>query len=234
MDSNINKIKLLITIVDRGKGQDVIDIYKNENLIFNFICLGHGTSSSEIIDYLGLGENEKDIVFSIISFYDEKKILDNLNKKLNLNKHGMGISFSIQLNSINSIISKKLTSKAHCDIEEEVDIKMDEERGYGLVITVVNRGYSEDVMEAAKRYGATGGTIVHARGCGIDELEKFMGIIIQPEKEIVLVLVSNKIKHEVMNGINNAVGLNKDGRGICFSIPVDKVNGLSALNKPKI
>ena len=61
---------------------------------------------------------------------------------------------------------------------------MDAQRKFDLIITVVNRGFTDDVMHAAKSAGATGGTIMHARGTGIHEAERFFGVSIQPEKEL--------------------------------------------------
>ena len=63
---------------------------------------------------------------------------------------------------------------------------MNPEREYDLIITVVNRGYADVVVEAAKKAGAQGGTIFYARGTGIHEVEKIFGITIQPQKDVVL------------------------------------------------
>ena len=65
---------------------------------------------------------------------------------------------------------------------------------FELIITIINRGFSEDVVDAAKSAGAQGGTVLHARGTGVHEAEKFFGISIQPEKEMVLTLVPSGIK----------------------------------------
>lgn len=61
-----------------------------------------------------------------------------------------------------------------------------------LIVTIVNRGYSDEVMDAAREAGAQGGTILYSRGAGVHETETFFGIPIQPEKELVLILAKEE------------------------------------------
>lgn len=97
---------------------------------------------------------------------------------------------------------------------------------FELVVVFVNQGFSDVVMDAAREAGARGGTIVHARGTGTKDMEKRFGIIITPNKEMIMILVSNDIKEAVMNAIYKVAGLANDGQGIVFSLPVSDVAGL--------
>jgi len=97
---------------------------------------------------------------------------------------------------------------------------------YKLIITLVNLGFSQIVMNAARDVGATGGTIVHTRGTGTPEMEKKYGIVITPDKEMVMILVDKNIADKVMEAIYKAAGLGTRGQGICFAVPVDDVIGL--------
>jgi nitrogen regulatory protein PII len=96
---------------------------------------------------------------------------------------------------------------------------------YDLVLTIVSRGFADQVVEAARKAGAHGGTIFYARGTGIHEIEKFFSISIQPEKEIII----NVIRHEHLDGIMDAIvtaaGLGTEGRGLAFSMPIDDIVG---------
>lgn len=96
-----------------------------------------------------------------------------------------------------------------------------------LIVAVVNRGYAETAMNAARTAGATGGTVTHGRGTGGKEVKKILGVTIQPEKEMILILVATQIRSKVMRAIAEAVGLNTDGQGICFSLPVEAVAGIT-------
>ncbi len=96
-----------------------------------------------------------------------------------------------------------------------------------VIFCIVNSGYSEAVMDAAKKLGAKGGTVMTARGTAGKEAETFFHITIQPEKEIVMILVPKKIKEDVLNALYTEVGLDTAGQGIAFSVPVDGVVGIT-------
>lgn len=95
------------------------------------------------------------------------------------------------------------------------------------IFCIVNSGYSEAVMDAAKKFGARGGTVINARGTASKEAETFFHITIDPEKEIVMILVPTAIKDKILNALYEEVGLDTAGQGIAFSMPVDSVVGLS-------
>ena len=95
------------------------------------------------------------------------------------------------------------------------------------IFCIVNSGYSEAVMDAAKRFGARGGTVINARGTASKEAETIFHITIEPEKEIVMILVPTKIKDDVLHALYKEVGLETPGQGIAFSMPVDGVVGVS-------
>lgn len=99
---------------------------------------------------------------------------------------------------------------------------------YELVLCIVNAGFSDAVMDAAKEVGARGGTVIHARGTANREAEQFFNITIQPDKDLVMILVPAEIKDAVLHALYQGVGLKTAGSGIAFSLPVDDVVGLSS------
>ena len=99
---------------------------------------------------------------------------------------------------------------------------MADEKKFELVVCIVNAGYSENVMTAARSAGARGGSIVRGRGSANPESEEFFGVTIQPDKEIVLVLVSADIKDAVLKAVYKNAGLSTEGVGIVFSLPVSR------------
>ena len=101
------------------------------------------------------------------------------------------------------------------------------------IFCIVNAGFSDAVMDAAKEFGARGGTVIRARGTANAEAEKLFNIAIQPEKEIVMILVDQAIKNDILHALYRAVGLKTPGQGIAFSLPVDQVVGLSSAPKPE-
>lgn len=99
---------------------------------------------------------------------------------------------------------------------------------YVLTVTVVNRGFADQVIDAAREAGARGGTIIYSRGTGVHEMEKFLNISIQPEKELILIVVKKSEAKEVTSAIIKASGLKTEGRGISFSLPVTDLVGISS------
>lgn len=97
---------------------------------------------------------------------------------------------------------------------------------FELIIVIVNANYSEIAMNAAREEGARGGTIVHARGTGTKAMEEKYGIIITPEKDMILILVNKDIRDKILNAVYKSVGLATDGQGIAFSLPVSEVVGM--------
>jgi len=101
-----------------------------------------------------------------------------------------------------------------------------------VIFCIVNSGYSEAVMDAAKKLGARGGTVINARGTASKEAENFFHISITPEKEIVMILIPTKIKDAVLHALYKEVGLDTEGQGIAFSVPVENVVGLTEGEAP--
>ena len=96
-----------------------------------------------------------------------------------------------------------------------------------VIFCIVNAGFSDAAMDAARECGARGGTVINARGTATPEVEKKFNITVQPEKEIVMLVVDRAIKDNILHALYKKVGLNTDAQGIAYSLPVDKSVGLS-------
>ena len=94
------RIKLLVTIVDRGKGEKVVNICKKQGCMFHMIYLGYGTANSDLLDFLGLGNTAKDIVLSVVLEEKTQQTLQALTKEMKFDKPGNGIAFTISINSV--------------------------------------------------------------------------------------------------------------------------------------
>lgn len=108
---------------------------------------------------------------------------------------------------------------------------MENKNNYELIISVVNRGHSDLVVDAARNAGANGGTIIHGRGTSKGDNDSVLGVSIQPEKEIVLTLTKSETKKQIMEAICDNTNIDEAGKGICFSMPVSQVRGLSSAKK---
>ncbi len=105
---------------------------------------------------------------------------------------------------------------------------------FELIVCIVNSGFSDVVMSAARECGARGGTVINARGTAKEETEKLFNISIHPEKEIILILAAIDIKDNILHALYKTVGINTDGQGIVFTLPVDETAGLSNPNIQKM
>ena len=107
---------------------------------------------------------------------------------------------------------------------------MSDKTKFDLIITIVNKGNTDLVMDAARKAGGTGGTITVARGTGNPDLMKFYGIAIQPEKEMVFIVAAHDISEKMMKAIYEEAGIGTQGLGICFAVPIDEAVGLDPIS----
>ena len=110
-------------------------------------------------------------------------------------------------------------------------MEIDMEYNHECIVCIVNSGYSETVMEAAREAGAGGGTVLNARGTATKDAEKFFGITVHPEKEIVMILTPCEKRDAILHALYKNVGLETRGQGIAFALPVDAVVGTNDSEK---
>lgn len=104
-------------------------------------------------------------------------------------------------------------------------------QAFDLIVTIVNRGAAEDVIDAAREGGAEGATVVLGRGSGIHEKGTFLGIPIEPAKDLVLIVTPEEKTERILESIQHKVELDKPGHGIGFVIPLKKVVGIAHLGR---
>lgn len=218
-------MKALFLITDYRYLQKVKDIFAEESLPCRFSVHGHGSADSAMMDYLGLGDNKKLIVASFAADNAVMGLYKLFNDRLSLSKAGSGIVFAVPVTGASGTAFALNGTTA----EKEGNTEMTEPK-YELIITIVNRGGFEAVKEASKAAGARGGTLLHGLGLGGEEAAKFLGISIQPEKDIVLIVVEREDREKIMQNILDTAGILTEYRGICFSLPVDSALGLAGKN----
>lgn len=102
------------------------------------------------------------------------------------------------------------------------------DKHFQVIVCIVNNGFADEAMDAARAVGARGGTVMSARGTANLEAEKAFHIQIQPEKEMIMIIVSEDIKEDVMHALYRSVGTHTPAHGIAFAMPVDGVVGIGA------
>lgn len=223
----MTNIKLLFTIIDAGSSKKIKHLLNRFGIRIKTVTNASGTASSNILNYLGLAETKKEIFMAVVPDDLSSKILNKINSEFNLAKAGTGISFTIPISSANKYLSESFidnnSNRGESNMKNKISIE------YHLIITIVSEGYLEQVMAAAKRAGSSGGTAIKGRGLSDLKHVKILGFNIQPEKDIVLNIVSEKDKTKVMEEITKEVGIKTRGKGVCISLPIDDVVGLSSI-----
>lgn len=220
----MGKLYLMTTIVDRKVGKKYLELYKENEQHVMFTSLGEGTASSDMLDYLGLDKAEKLVVFSVHEEDDWFRIKKELQRKLKIDAPGGGIAFIIPLSSIGGKKALQfLLEKQDYQKEEESTLK-DTERE--LIIVIANQGNIELIMDAAREAGAYGGTVIHARGTGMEKAEKFMGVSLATEKEMIFIVAKKEQKNNIMKAIMEKAGMDSRAKSIVFSLPVTDTAGL--------
>ena len=189
-----------------------------------FLSLGFGTASNDIMDYLGLESNEKAVAVSVLEEETWFTVKKQLEKKLKIDAPGGGIAFTIPLSSIGG---KKalhfLIENDNYQKQEETTLK---NTVHDLIMVIAEHGYTDMIMDAARSAGAYGGTVIHAKGTGMEAAEKFMGVSLAAEKEIIYIVTKSEQKNDIMKAIMKDAGLDSKAKSICFSLPVTDTAGL--------
>ena len=176
---------------------------------------GRGTATAEMMSYLGIAEKEKYVLFSILPLSSAIY----LSEKIKANAHIKGEIYSI-LAPISSVGGKETMDYISGDIPKDQEFTIKYDYDSELIVVVANRGYVDMVMNAARRAGATGGTVIHARGTGVDSSEKFFGVTIGAEKEMIFVVAEKEKRNEIMKTIMDEAGANSKAESVLFSLPV--------------
>lgn len=220
----MGRLYAMITIVDRKVGKKYLELYQKNEQHVSFTSLGAGTASSDILDYLGLDAAEKLVVFSVQQEESWLHIKKQLQQKLKIDAPGGGIAFIVPLSSIGG-------KKALQFLLESRDYQKEEESAlkdtvHELIIVIANQGNIELIMDAARGAGAYGGTVIHARGTGMEQVEKFLGVSIAAEKEMIFIVTKKEQKNSIMRAIMKKAGMESHAKSIVFSLPVTDTAGL--------
>ena len=216
-----SSVHCLVAIVDRGKSEAVAEELRRRHILTQLVLLGHGTASAEVMDLLGLDEPEKDVVLALLPG-DSGRVLSALTERLELYRPGRGIAFTIDLCSISALAHQRIAAAAAAGTptqKEEQTMRSQHE----LIVVITEHGFAADVMDTARGAGARGGTVVRGRSLAAEEAQKFLHITIQPEKDMVLILVPAAGRQPVMK----AICAQGAGHPLAFSLPVSEVTGLS-------
>jgi hypothetical protein len=227
--------KLTVFIVDWSKGRVISTIFNQSKLRYHYLCKGRGTASSEVLDILGIGATDKAVILGLEQEAMVPRLMDEVGTKLGLKSPGTGIGFAVPLSAINgpaiaalSGVSAGENNETNSGAEPEPRRKegANMDKRFDLVFAILNPGYSDEFMTAAREAGAGGGTVINARGLLKTGPAKLFGISIQEEKEIILILSTREQKGAIMEAVSRTHGLASKAQGLIFSVPASNITGI--------
>jgi nitrogen regulatory protein PII len=217
---NQTSCELYCVIVNNGLGSKAIRIAKEMGIPGATVLIGRGTASSSVLHFLGLEDSRKEIIIMAASKDVGDIAIKEIYEKMNLNKPHRGIGFTLSLSQIFGSKLSPIKSKEDNNIKEDNNMK------YNLIITIVDRGSAEHVIDAATEAGSRGGTILNARGSGIHETQKIFNIEIEPEKEVIMILAEDDVTENITSSIRKKLNIDAPGKGIVFVLDVNQTYGL--------
>lgn len=225
----MNKIYLMVIITNRNMRNTFYSFFERNEITVTFSILGAGTASSALLDYLGLEDSDKMLLFTFVTRDTWKKLKRQFQMDIRIDLPGRGIAFLIPASSVGGKKALEyFTAHQNFEIEEESTLK---ETKYELLVIIANTGYTDTVMDAARSANAPGGTVVHAKGTGAQEARKFLGISLAEEKEMIFIVVSSEQKNDIMKAVMEQAGLHSKAGALAFSLPVTSTAGLRLLEE---
>ena len=219
-----NTIYWMITIIDRNQSRKFISFYKNYGVDILFNAHGRGTAATDTLAYFGLEATQKEVLFAAVTDTVWSNIKKGLQTIMQIDIPGTGIAFVMPMSSIGGKRQLQFLTGGQEFLKGEESVLKDTK--HELIVAIANSGYTELIMNAARRANAGGGTVLHAKGTGMEGAEKFLGVSLAEEKEFVLLVVKQEDKNAVMSAIMQDAGLDSKARSVVFSLPVTSTAGL--------
>lgn len=200
--------RLVLAIVQREQSEEYIAFFKRHQVASVTAMLCRGTAKKMLMDMLGLESKDKVMLCCLTDAENARLLRRRLIGEMRIEAPNMGIAMSVMLDS------------------DETEVSNVEKTPYVLLVAIDRRGYSDTLMEVARAAGATGGTILHAKGTGADIASKFFGMSIADEKEALCIVAKRGVHKDIMDALKEHSRTHEQGHCAVFSLPVDSVTGM--------
>lgn len=216
----------VLSIVDRNRADEMLAIHNELQLSLVLTKLGRGTAKSEHLSLYDLEPSEKAVIGTVAGAASVKQLMRAAKRKMFIDIPGNGVMIAVPMKSVSG--GKNLAYFTSGQILGGTAPNMNFE--HELIVVILNEGCSDMVMDAARSAGATGGTVLHAKGTGKTRSEKFFGVSLAEEKDMVYILTHSGKKAGIMQAISRDCGPESAAGAICFSLPVTEVAGIRRLD----
>ena len=213
------RVQMLLSIVQQEHGHMLISKLRKMGVPVHYQCIGHGTAPSEILDILGLGTSDKDIVISFATESKAQELLGSLHSAFLQIGRIHGLILLLKTTAISKLLSMMVQPAAA--IETTGGSNMNYNSDNSLICISVNLGFTDQVMHVARQAGARGGTVIKARLAGGTTPEETLGVELNQEKELVLILAPKKDAAGIMTAVNKEFGLRSKAQALIHAMPVE-------------
>ena len=229
----MSELYLLTSITDRRRLPQFAALYQKLGLNVGMIALGHGTVTGERARYF-LDSAEKAVGFCFVTPDTWQTTKRALLRDLRIDAPGVGVAFLVQLSSIGGRRELAFLTEGQDFNHTQGGESTMKGTALELLVIVSEQGYNEMVMDAARDAGARGGTVIHARGTGMERAERFFGISLASEKDMTFIVAKTRDKSRIMQSIMLKAGLETPAKAIVFSLPVTDTAGLRLLDEDEL
>ncbi|MBR2613634.1 MAG: P-II family nitrogen regulator [Clostridia bacterium] len=224
----MNGLYLLMTIVRRTDAAEYEAFFRSNEISVTYSANCNGTAHAKTLALLGIEKNEKTLLLSFVSEDLLPTVLKGLTRDMKIDLPDRGIAVAVALSGIGGARALEYFTAGQTMENDGVDTKQREERAmqstHELIIAIYEKGYTDLVMDAARAAGAAGGTTIRTKGTGAGA-EKFFGLSLAEEKEIVLIVSDTEKKKDIMKGIMQGAGIETKAHALVFSLPVTDTAG---------
>ncbi|MBQ6734379.1 MAG: P-II family nitrogen regulator [Lachnospiraceae bacterium] len=216
----------VVTIIDRAREKFLRTICKELEIPMTLTVMGRGTATRRQLDFYGLEPTEKALVFILSDAEKKDALLQAAKERMFIDVPGNGVMMAIPLKSVGGGRTLAFLTRGETSDNGTPDLNASHE----LIMIVLNRGYTDDVMDAAREAGAGGGTVLHAKGTGAKLAQKFLGVTLAEEKEIILIAAAAQGRNAIMSAVAEHCGIESKAGAIAFSLPITEITGLRRLS----
>lgn len=220
-------MNLVLSVVNPNALPTLEGICQSLGLPLNVTMIGHGTATGSMLDLLGIESNEKRVVLTVANPEKTKELIKEARRNLFIGVPGHGIIVAVPIKSIGGGKTVAFLNEG----SQSASYKPELNYSYELIIAIANIGHTDDVMNAARAAGATGGTVLHGKGTGSKEAEKFLHVSIAQEKEVIVIVAKSQQKSEIMKQIISKAGVSTPAGAIAFSLPTSEVAGFGMFDQ---
>ena len=212
-----------VTIIQRSDAREYEEFYLAHDVNVTYSTPCNGTAHAKTLNLLGLERTEKTMMFSVVTYETLKTLKKRLTVDMKIDLPNRGVAMAVPLSGMGGMQAMEYFTNGQLMEPDETEEKM-MQSDYELIVAIYEKGYTDLVMDAAREAGARGGTTIKAKGTAAGA-EKFFGLSLAVEKEVVLIVSGQEKKKDIMKAIMQKAGVETKAHALVFSLPVSETAG---------